>query len=303
MVNLDDYKPRNLSHGYLWIKFRTGLLDEPKFARMSDLAKAVYLELYLQAGKSDAGGLVLSSDELVGVEDIAYILHRTVLDLQTALDELQRAGFVAVQDGQVDICRFASEQGPSPKVEREQWARRQAKKRALAKGESWTDTEPDADTEPDTDAKTDADVKTDSKPDTDKDLKTTDYRLRGHADVTPESRISHADVTGDNRSSSFDDFSQSVLKLWTAETGLHFKPNQKFWDMVQYWLDEGVTLKYVKTAIAESRDKADTPLYLRTIAVNHMNRDPQVVAQRQAEKYRKLYRDSKDNNGGDSGVQ
>ena len=295
MVNLDDYKPRDLSHGYLWIKFRTGLLDEPKFARMSDLAKAVYLELYLQAGKSDAGGLVLSSDKPASIDDIAYSLHRSDADLQTALDELQRAGFVAVQDGQVDICRFASEQGPSPKVEREQWARRQAKKRALAKGEPWT--EPD--TEPDAEPKPDTDVKTDSKTDADKDLKT----KTTDSEVTQMSRGSHADVTRDNGRSSFDDFCQSVLELWTTETGLHFKPNQKFWDMVQYWLDEGVTLKYVKTAIAESRDKADTPLYLRTIAVNHMNRDPQVVAQRQAEKYRKLYRDSKDNNGGDSGVQ
>lgn len=300
MGNLDNYKPRNLSHGYLWIKFRTGLLDEPKFARMSDLAKAVYLELYLQAGKSDAGGLVLSSDELVGVEDIAYILHRTVLDLQTALDELQRAGFVAVQDGQVDVCRFASEQGPSPKVEREQWAMRQAKKRGFARGEVWTEPDAEPETEQDTDAKPDADVKTDSKTDTDKDLKTTDYRLRGHADVTPESRISHADVTRDNRSSSFDDFSQSALKLWTDETGLIYKQNDKFDDMVQYWLDEGVTLKHVKTAIAESRDKAETPLYLRTIAVNCKNRDPQVIAQKQLEKFRRL---SQDNNGGDSGVQ
>ena len=295
MVNLDDYKPRDLSHGYLWIKFRTSLLDEPKFARMSDLAKAVYLELYLQAGKSDAGGLVLSSDKPASIDDIAYSLHRADADLQTALDELQRAGFVAVQDGQVDICRFASEQGPSPKVEREQWARRQAKKRALAKGEPWTepDTEPDAEPKPDTDAKTD------SKTDKDKDLKT----KTTDSEVTQMSRGSHADVTRDNGRSSFDDFCQSVLELWTAETGLYFKQNEKFEDMVQYWLDKGVTLKYVKTAIAESRDKADTPLYLRTIAVNHMNRDPQVVAQRQAEKYRKLYRDSKDNNGGDSGVQ
>ena len=295
MVNLDDYKPRDLSHGYLWIKFRTSLLDEPKFARMSDLAKAVYLELYLQAGRSDAGGLVLSSDKPASIDDIAYSLHRADADLQTALDELQRAGFVAVQDGQVDICRFASEQGPSPKVEREQWARRQAKKRALAKGESWTD----PDTEPDTEPKPDTDVKTDSKTDADKDLKT----KTTDSEVTQMSRGSHADVTRDNGRSSFDDFCQSVLKLWTTETGLYFKQNEKFEDMVQYWLDEGVTLKYVKTAIAESRDKADTPLYLRTIAVNHMNRDPQVVAQRQAEKYRKLYRDSKDNNGGDSGVQ
>jgi len=295
MVNLDDYKPRDLSHGYLWIKFRTSLLDEPKFARMSDLAKAVYLELYLQAGKSDAGGLVLSSDKPASIDDIAYSLHRADADLQTALDELQRAGFVAVQDGQVDICRFASEQGPSPKVEREQWARRQAKKRALAKGESWTD----PDTEPDTEPKPDTDVKTDSKTDADKDLKT----KTTDSEVTQMSRGSHADVTRDNGRSSFDDFCQSVLKLWTTETGLYFKQNEKFEDMVQYWLDEGVTLKYVKTAIAESRDKADTPLYLRTIAVNHMNRDPQVVAQRQAEKYRKLYRDSKDNNGGDSGIQ
>ena len=295
MVNLDDYKPRDLSHGYLWIKFRTSLLDEPKFARMSDLAKAVYLELYLQAGRSDAGGLVLSSDKPASIDDIAYSLHRSDADLQTALDELQRAGFVAVQDGQVDICRFASEQGPSPKVEREQWARRQAKKRALAKGEPWT--EPD--TEPDAEPKPDTDVKTDSKTDADKDLKT----KTTDSEVTQMSRGSHADVTRDNGRSSFDDFCQSVLELWTAETGLYFKQNEKFEDMVQYWLDEGVTLKYVKTAIAESRDKADTPLYLRTIAVNHMNRDPQVVAQRQAEKYRKLYRDSKDNNGGDSGIQ
>jgi len=295
MVNLDDYKPRDLSHGYLWIKFRTSLLDEPKFARMSDLAKAVYLELYLQAGRSDAGGLVLSSDKPASIDDIAYSLHRADADLQTALDELQRAGFVAVQDGQVDICRFASEQGPSPKVEREQWARRQAKKRALAKGEPWT--EPD--TEPDAEPKPDTDVKTDSKTDADKDLKT----KTTDSEVTQMSRGSHADVTRDNGRSSFDDFCQSVLELWTAETGLYFKQNEKFEDMVQYWLDKGVTLKYVKTAIAESRDKADTPLYLRTIAVNHMNRDPQVVAQRQAEKYRKLYRDSKDNNGGDSGIQ
>ena len=295
MVNLDDYKPRDLSHGYLWIKFRTSLLDEPKFARMSDLAKAVYLELYLQAGRSDAGGLVLSSDKPASIDDIAYSLHRADADLQTALDELQRAGFVAVQDGQVDICRFASEQGPSPKVEREQWARRQAKKRALAKGEPWT--EPD--TEPDAEPKPDTDVKTDSKTDADKDLKT----KTTDSEVTQMSRGSHADVTRDNGRGSFDDFCQSVLELWTAETGLYFKQNEKFEDMVQYWLDEGVTLKYVKTAIAESRDKADTPLYLRTIAVNHMNRDPQVVAQRQAEKYRKLYRDSKDNNGGDSGIQ
>ena len=295
MVNLDDYKPRDLSHGYLWIKFRTSLLDEPKFARMSDLAKAVYLELYLQAGRSDAGGLVLSSDKPASIDDIAYSLHRADADLQTALDELQRAGFVAVQDGQVDICRFASEQGPSPKVEREQWARRQAKKRALAKGEPWT--EPD--TEPDAEPKPDTDVKTDSKTDADKDLKT----KTTDSEVTQMSRGSHADVTRDNGRGSFDDFCQSVLELWTTETGLHFKPNQKFFSMVQYWLDEGVTIKHVKTAIVESRDKAETPLYLETIAVNHKNLDPQVVAQRQAEKYRKLYRDSKDNNGGDSGIQ
>lgn len=292
MVNLDDYKPRDLSHGYLWIKFRTSLLDEPKFARMSDLAKAVYLELYLQAGRSDAGGLVLSSDKPASIDDIAYSLHRADADLQTALDELQRAGFVAVQDGQVDICRFASEQGPSPKVEREQWARRQAKKRALAKGEVWTepDTEPDAEPKPDTDAKTD------SKTDKDKDLKT----KTTDSEVTQMSRGSHADVTRDKRRSSFDDFSQSVLELWTTETGLLFKPNQKFLSMVQYWQDEGVTLKHVQTAISESRDKAETPLYLEAVAVNCKNRDPQVIAQKQLEKFRRL---SQDNNGGDSGVQ
>ena len=64
MVNPDDYSQRKSSRGYVWLKLFTDLLDEPTFMRLADQAKAVYFEVYLLAGKSDAFGLVTVSDNL-----------------------------------------------------------------------------------------------------------------------------------------------------------------------------------------------------------------------------------------------
>ena len=94
MVNLSDENPRDDSRGYVWIKIRTNLVDNPKFMQLTDQAKSTYFELYLLAGKSDAFGLVLAGDVTATVQDLAWILRKSDADMQSALDELQRAELV-----------------------------------------------------------------------------------------------------------------------------------------------------------------------------------------------------------------
>ena len=116
MAIADDdytYTPRDTSRGYTWLQIRTSLLDDPKYMQLPDQAKAVYFEVYLLAGRSDAGGLILAGDDSANVTDIAYLLRRTDDDTEKALDLLQRAGLVDLDGYTVTVCRFASEQGPS----------------------------------------------------------------------------------------------------------------------------------------------------------------------------------------------
>ena len=282
MANLDDYNPRETSRGFVWLKFRTDLIDESEFMQLTDLAKAVYFEAYFLAGRSDAGGLILASERPATIGKIAWSLRRPEADLQNALDELRRAGLVDLDNGQVTIERFAKEQGPSMADQRVQWALRQAKRRALARGEIRT--EPDA--EPVKDKKTDAskDLK-DTEPEQDKDLKTQTKR------VTDTSRESHAGVTRDKvGGGGLGVTVQSVLDSWQAITGKKFARNAVFDTMIEYWQDEGVSIDHVRQAILEAKDKAQTPHYLREIAVNIKNASPEGQAQKDLDYWRGLYK-------------
>jgi hypothetical protein len=259
---------------------------------MTDLAKALYFEVYLLAGKSDAGGLVLAGDEPASADDVAFILRRSIDAVQTGLTELQASGFVELDAGTMTVCRFAGEQGPSQKVTREQWARRTAKRRALARGEAWD--EPDADQEPDQNLKPDAELKTD-----------TDLKIKSKSVTTP-SQNSHRRVTRDTNSAGNNGggggFEQQILDAWTELTGQEFKSNQKFVSMVADWQSEGVTLQEVRQAILEHKDKANTPLYLYVIVQNLHRRNKNKTAGTGAdlEKYRALARKQNQiNNGGD----
>ena len=282
MANLDDYNPRETSRGFVWLKFRTDLIDESEFMQLTDLAKAVYFEAYFLAGRSDAGGLILASERPATIGKIAWSLRRPEADLQNALDELRRAGLVDLDNGQVTIERFAKEQGPSMADQRVQWALRQAKRRALARGEIRT--EPDA--EPVKDKKTDAskDLK-DTEPEQDKDLKTQTKR------VTDLTRDNHAGVTRDKvGGGGLGVTVQSVLDSWQAITGKKFARNAVFDTMIEYWQDEGVSIDHVRQAILEAKDKAQTPHYLREIAVNIKNASPEGQAQKDLDYWRGLYK-------------
>ena len=283
----DDYTPRDVSAGYRWLKFRTNLLDDPRFSRLSDTAKALYFEVYLLAGKSDAGGLVLAGDEPASADDIAYILRRPGDEVRAGLAELQTNGFVDLDAGTVTVCGFASEQGPAQKEQRKEWAKRQTKRRALARGEAWQ--EPDTEQDQDTDQ--------DQNSETDKDLKN-NIKIKSKS-VTHTSQDTHEIVTRDTKNGGGGGFEQQILDAWTELTGLEFKPNQKFSAMVADWESKGKTLQDVRQAITETLGVANTPLYLDVLVQNLHRRNNKPTGGADVAKFRKMYEDNKrKNNGG-----
>ena len=294
MVNLSDENPRDDSRGYVWIKIRTNLVDNPKFMQLTDQAKSTYFELYLLAGKSDAFGLVLAGDVTATVQDLAWILRKSDADMQNALDELQRAELVDL-DGGVTVCKFGSEQGPTMAEKRRQWALRQAKRRALAKGQTWI--EPDADTEAEAEKEKEVEPEKEKDTNTDKELKTQTKR------VTQTSRESHARVTRDNSGGGDLIDSDLVLSVWHDMTGLEFKPGDKFDAMIKDWQSAGVTVQNVRDAITQANGEANTPMYLAISAKNlHAKETAQARSSDVAlERFRKLYREQKQA-GGDNDV-
>ena len=297
MVNLSDENPRDDSRGYVWIKIRTNLIDNPKFMQLPDQAKSTYFELYLLAGKSDAFGLILAGDVTATIQDLAWILRKSDADMQNALDELQRAELVDL-DGGVTVTKFASEQGPTMANQRRQWALRQAKRRALAKGETWI--EPDTEAEKEKEVEPEKEKNKDTEQDQDQELKTTTKTKTKR--VTQTSRESHARVTRDN---GFNEevvgFADDFLELWTNETGKHFSKNDALLAMVQDWINYGVTMDQVQKGIQENAKVAETPMYLRNIVLSLHDNEPDVQTQNALERFRKLYREQKQT-GGDNGI-
>lgn len=287
MVNVDDYSPRDSSNGFNWLKFRTNLIDEPNFMQLPDQAKAIYFEVYLLAGKSDAFGLVTVSDKPATVQDIAWILRVQESELQNALDALQRADLVDLDNG-VTIKRFAKEQGPSMADKREKWAYRQAKRRALANGETWT--EPESDAEKNKKSDVVKDLKTDSEQE--KELKTTTKTKS----VTGTSRLSHDRVTRDNgSSSSFNEYTDNILSVWQKKTGKKASKSMTFLDMCRYWFNEQVTVGHVTEAIdlVQTYAEPNTPMYLREVVINLKNNGPKSTL----DKFRKYYQAQKQTEG------
>ena len=281
----DDYKARDTGVGYSWIKLRTNLLEDQKYFRLSDLAKVLYFELYLLAGKSDAGGLILGGDEPAIDSDLAYILHRSIDELMKGLNDLQASGLVTVDSGQVIINRFTNEQGPSMADMRKEWAKRQAKRRAKARGETWIETETNENLETFKVFKT--------RKETDKD--------KNRQEVTHTSRDSHEIVTRDIDTNEekrvFEGLFNDVLVLWHDVKGKDYRPIPAYNELIKYWVSEGVDLSHIRKAIEQVKDTAGTPMYLRDVAIKAKDNDPKTKAQAQQEHFRELYRQQKQNGG------
>lgn len=263
-MDIDEFKQRKVKRGYIWLKLFTDLIDEPEFMQLTDKAKAVYFEVYILAGRSDAGGLITSGDKPAKVDQLAWLLRRTANELQSGLDELQSAGLVDLQGGQVTVCRFGNEQGPSQDEKRAQWREWQRESRARARGEKLPD-EPNADTdEPDADEhEKQTETQTEKeKTQTEQDIKTQTKR------VSQTSGKSQGGVRTDTVSGgglvSFD----AVLKAWIDITGLAYKPSDAFGDMVKDWQRAGVTVQNARDAFTQTNGTANTPLYVANLAKN-----------------------------------
>lgn len=281
MANMDDYKPRDTSRGYGWLKIRTSLPDDPKYMRLSDLAKVTYFEAYIWAGRSDAGGLILAGDNPAKIDDLAWILRRTIDELQSGLDELESAGLVDLDDGHTIIARFANEQGPSMTDKREQWALRQRNKRenALKIAKPKTDQEPEKEKELD-------EVK-ELNQETDQEKIEIKTQTQSVTHTSPES---HERVTRDKPDDDLtNEYGSQILAHWQVKTGKTFRANTKFLAMVRRLKEEGVSIKYIDQAIDQSMGTALTPLFLEIAAINLKNADPQVHADKRADEFRKLW--------------
>ena len=293
-MDIDEFRQRKVNRGYVWLKLFTDLIDEPEFMQLTDKAKAVYFEVYILAGRSDAGGLITSGDKPAKVDQLAWLLRRTTNELQGGLDELQSAGLVDLQGGQVTVCRFGNEQGPSQDEKRAQWREWQRESRARAKGEKLPD-EPSADV--------DESDKQDSKTN-EQDLKTDEQDLNTQTKrVSQTSGESQGGVRTDTISGGGLIDSDLVLSVWHDMTGLEFKPGDKFDAMIKDWQSAGVTVQNVRDAITQANGKANTPLYLAIPAKNlHAKETAQARSGDMAlERFRKLYREQKQA-GGDNDV-
>lgn len=294
-MDIDEFKQRKVKRGYVWLKLFTDLVDEPEFMRLTDKAKAVYFEVYILAGRSDAGGLVTSSDKPASIDQLAWLLRRTTNELQNGLDELQSAGLVDLQGGQVTVCRFGNEQGPSQDETRAKWREYQRESRARARGEKLPD-EPDADTEAEPDAKKEKDAEKEKNTDTntEQELKTQTKR------VSQTSGKSQGGVRVDTFSGGGVIDFDTALKAWIDITGLAYKPSDAFGDMVKDWQRAGVTVQNVRDAITQVDGTANTPMYLANIAKNLHKKEtasgkPGTMT---LETARQLYRQNKDQAGG-----
>ena len=289
-MDIDEFRQRKVKRGYVWLKLFTDLIDEPEFMQLTDKAKAVYFEVYILAGRSDAGGLVTSSDKPARIEQLAWSLRRSGTDLQTALDELQRAGLVNLDGDQVTVCRFGSEQGPSADEKRAQWREWQRESRAKAKGEKLPDV-PDQDQNTEPDQKTEKNQK--QKPVTDQDQ--TQTKRVSQMSGNSQGGVMHDTASGGG----LIDF-DTALKAWIDITGLAYKPSDAFRDMVKDWQRAGVTVQNVREAITQVDGTANTPMYLANIAKNLHKKEtasgkPGTMT---LETARQLYRQNKDQAGG-----
>lgn len=171
--------------GYPWLKLWSTYGEDPRFLRLSDVARARYWDFYILAGKADAAGLIMLGNDVATVEDLAFILRREIKQVQEAINELVNASLLSPENGGWSITRFVDEQGPSMAEKREQWKERQMRKRSKLPGNA---------------------IEKDQDKDKEEDK-----------EVTRESRVTHHTHTPP---SAVGPSSEDLIAIWEEETGL-----------------------------------------------------------------------------------
>jgi hypothetical protein len=89
-----------------WIKLYHEILHDPKMERLTDHQYRRCIELFLQAGESDMGGL------LPPVNDMAWTFRTTEEAMLVDLVELSKVGIVNQNNGRWIVTHFADRQDP-----------------------------------------------------------------------------------------------------------------------------------------------------------------------------------------------
>jgi dGTP triphosphohydrolase len=125
-----------------WLKVYTGLLDNPKFMRLSNETKWHYIALYLLAKKSEAGGWLIFDDDILSIDDIAFQLHDSADSLESSINLLVDQKFLYFTDDDIlAIVNYEEQQQNDKDSEyaqrtRELTNKRVAKHRAKVKKEN-----------------------------------------------------------------------------------------------------------------------------------------------------------------------
>lgn len=138
---------------YYWIKLYDEILDDPKMGRLSDGAFRLCINLFLMANRNEP-----RDGSLPDLEDIAWTLRLSNDVAQQYLAELERAGIVAIDDGELVVTNFEKRQAAVTVNDRVKQFRERKRKEQFNENatdqehdsnegvtESYTDTEEDTD--------------------------------------------------------------------------------------------------------------------------------------------------------------
>jgi hypothetical protein len=112
-----------------WVKLRTDYLDDVRFSRLDNSAKARFFELLMLAGKLDAGGFFTEQGHELTDDEIAWKLRSNLDSLVVDMSILEAATLLHRNGQGWCICAFEDEQGPTQADKRAAWKDRQKKHR------------------------------------------------------------------------------------------------------------------------------------------------------------------------------
>ena len=193
---------------------------------------------------------------------------------------------------------------------RQEWAKRQAKRRAIARGQEWHDpgdqSKPGAESDADQDQNSESESEKNQKSDQEKNQNPEseqDNTKTYIKSVTHTSQESHKRVTRDsvenglNYEKDVQVYGNEILAIWNRLHGKAFKPNQKFWETILFWQDQDLPIQYARQALIQTQSTANTPMYARELAVQLRDNGPQVQAEKRQNGFRQFYLDQKNANG------
>jgi hypothetical protein len=190
---------------YYWIKLHTAYLSNSKFLMLSTSAKYHYIVLYLLSCEGDSGGVLVQNEEVLSVNEMAFLLHEDENNLKKSIEELVKVGLILDDgNGVYTISRFLEDQGKvsfgaEEDKKKQQWRIRQARHRNKVHSSTYRDEERRINSNSYSEEEVDGKEKTEKHPEIDGEIDgEVDGEIDGEIDGDIDRDIEgHTIVTGD----------------------------------------------------------------------------------------------------------